>query len=81
MRTIERSSTFKRDYKREAKGKHRVTLDADLMPVLAALANDQPLEDRNRVGVLTVGRIFRMSTSALRRVISSAVFGLAALRI
>ena len=44
MRTIERSSTFKR----EAKGKHRVTLDADLMPVLAALANDQPLEDRHR---------------------------------
>lgn len=48
MRTIERSSTFKRDYKREAKGKHRVTLDADLMPVLATLANDQPLEDRHR---------------------------------
>jgi mRNA interferase YafQ len=48
MRTIERSSAFKRDYKREAKGKHRVTLDADLMAVLAALANDQPLEDRHR---------------------------------
>ena len=48
MRTIERSSTFKRDYKREAKGKHRVTLDADLMPVLATLANNQPLEDRHR---------------------------------
>jgi mRNA interferase YafQ len=30
MRTIERSSTFKRDYKREAKGQHRNTLDANL---------------------------------------------------
>ena len=48
MRTIERSSAFKRDYKREAKGKHRTTLDADLMPILAALANDQPLEARHR---------------------------------
>ncbi len=48
MRTIERSSTFKRDYKREAKGQHRNTLDASLTPVLAALANDQPLEPRYR---------------------------------
>lgn len=48
MRTIERSSAFKRDYKREAKGKHRTTLDANLTPVLAALVNDQPLEQRYR---------------------------------
>lgn len=48
MRTIERSSTFKRDYKREAKGQHRNTLDGDLSPVLVALANDQPLEPRHR---------------------------------
>jgi mRNA interferase YafQ len=46
MRTIERSSAFKRDYKREAKGRHRVTLDADLVPVLVALAGDQPLDQR-----------------------------------
>ena len=43
MRTIERSSTFKRDYKREAKGRHRNMLDDSLSPVLVALANDQPL--------------------------------------
>jgi mRNA interferase YafQ len=43
MRTIERSSAFKRDYKREARGQHRATLDADLVPVLTALADDQPL--------------------------------------
>ena len=48
MRTIERSSVFKRDYKREAKGRHRATLDADLMPVLNALADDVPLDPRYR---------------------------------
>lgn len=48
MRTIERSSAFKRDYKREAKGQHRTTLDADLVPVLTALASDEPLETRHR---------------------------------
>ena len=48
MRTIERSSAFKRDYKREAKGLHRATLDASLMPVLLALAEDQALDPRHR---------------------------------
>ena len=48
MRTIERSSTFRRDYKREAKRQHRATLDDDLVPVLTALANDTPLEARQR---------------------------------
>lgn len=48
MRTIDRSSAFKRDYKREAKGQHRATLDANLIPVLMALADDQPLEPRHR---------------------------------
>lgn len=48
MRTIERSSTFKRDYKREAKGQHRNTLDDSLSPVLGTLANDQQLEPRYR---------------------------------
>ena len=48
MRTIERSSAFKRDYKREAKGQHRATLDTDLMPVLVTLTNEQPLEARYR---------------------------------
>ena len=44
MRTIDRSSAFKRDYKREAKGQHRATLDDSLKPVLVALATDQPLD-------------------------------------
>ena len=48
MRTIERSSAFKRDYKREIKGQHGLSLDAVLVPVLVALANDEPLEPRHR---------------------------------
>ena len=32
MRTIKRTARFKKDYKREAKGQHGKTLDADLMP-------------------------------------------------
>lgn len=48
MRTIERSSSFKRDYKREAKGQHRASLDAVLLPVLQALLNEQELEFRQR---------------------------------
>jgi mRNA interferase YafQ len=48
MRTIERSTLFRRDYKREAKGRHRTTLDDDLAPILAALADDLPLNTRHR---------------------------------
>jgi mRNA interferase YafQ len=48
VRAIERSSAFKRDYKREAKGKHRATLDDMLKPVLIALVADQPLETGHR---------------------------------
>ncbi len=46
MRTIERSTRFKRDYKREMKGRHRATLDADLVALLVALAADEPLDPR-----------------------------------
>ena len=53
MRTIERTSQFKRDYKREVKGQHRATLDADLLIVLKTLANDQALELRYRDHSLT----------------------------
>jgi mRNA interferase YafQ len=52
-RAIERSSVFKRDFKREAKGQHHATLDADLWPVLAALANDRVLEPKYREHELT----------------------------
>jgi hypothetical protein len=48
MRRIENTGQFRRDYKREAKGLYRATLDAELVPVLAALARDESLEPRHR---------------------------------
>ena len=47
MRKIERTTQFKRDYKRESRGRHRTSLDAVLVPVLKALAGDQSLERRH----------------------------------
>ncbi len=48
MREIDRASAFKRDYKREAKGLHRATLDNDLKPVLVALVTDMTLDPKYR---------------------------------
>lgn len=48
MRTIERTSQFKRDYKRESRGRHRASLDDTLVSVIEALARDAPLEHRHR---------------------------------
>jgi mRNA interferase YafQ len=48
MRTIDPTGQFRRDYKREAKGQHRATLDADLKLILEALASNQPLQPRHR---------------------------------
>lgn len=53
MRTIEWTGQFKRDYRREARGQHRRTLDADLFLVVDLLANDLPLEARRRDHALT----------------------------
>lgn len=53
MRTIDRSTAFKRDYKRESKGRYRLTLDNELTPILVALAMDQDLEPRHRDHDLT----------------------------
>lgn len=47
MRTIERTSQFKHDYKREAKGSYRATLEVDFIDVLTALANDMPLAEKH----------------------------------
>ena len=43
MRRIERTSRFKRDFKRETKGRHRATLVDDFVDIVTALANDRPL--------------------------------------
>ena len=46
MRTISRTTRFKKDYKRESKGQHCLTLDADLVAVLTLLVDDTPLPER-----------------------------------
>ena len=53
MRRIERTGQFKRDYKREARGPHRVTLARDFIEVLKMLANDEPLAGKQRDHALT----------------------------
>lgn len=53
MRTIERTGQFKRDYKREARGRHAQTLRNDLLVLLTDLANDLPLAPRYRDHALT----------------------------
>jgi mRNA interferase YafQ len=53
MRTIRRTVRFKRDYRREARGRHRATLDRDLLAVVSLLAADAPLPERHRDHALT----------------------------
>lgn len=53
MRTIERTNQFKRDYKREAKGQHRASLDNDFIEVVKLLVNDLPLPEKYRDHALT----------------------------
>ncbi len=43
MRTIERTTQFKRDYKRELKGRYRAELDEILLPVIKTLMQDLSL--------------------------------------
>ncbi len=53
MRKIERPGSFKRDYKREAKGQHKAILDGALVPVIQLLVDDQVLAPRYRDHDLT----------------------------
>ena len=53
MRTIEHTGQFKRDYKREAKGRYRAVLETELKQIIVALANDAPLAARHRDHALT----------------------------
>jgi hypothetical protein len=46
MRAIERTTQFKRDFKREMKGRHRATLKTALTDVLRPLANAPPLTEK-----------------------------------
>ena len=55
MRTIERTSQFKRDFKREAKGPHRADLEPGglFIKIVTALMNDKPLPEKHRDHALT----------------------------
>jgi mRNA interferase YafQ len=53
MRTIERTNQFKRDYKREVRGRYRAVLEGDFRNVLASLVADEPLAERYRDHSLT----------------------------
>ena len=48
MRTISRTTQFKKDYKRESKGQHRVTLDDQLLAVVTLLVADSSIPDKLR---------------------------------
>lgn len=48
MRTIERSTKFKKDYKRELKGRYRDILESELKTVLVPLISDEALDIRYR---------------------------------
>ena len=48
MRTIRRSTRFKRDFKRELSGRFGLTLTAELSALVSLLANDQPLPENFR---------------------------------
>ena len=53
MRTIERTGQFKRDWKRESRGRHAASLPKEFVAVVTSLANDLPLEPRHRDHALT----------------------------
>jgi mRNA interferase YafQ len=48
MRAIERTTQFKRDFKREMKGRRRTTLEVALTDLLRALVSDAPLAEKYR---------------------------------
>lgn len=48
MRKIEHTTQFKRDYKREIKGKYKDVLHTIFMDILELLANDKSLPEKHR---------------------------------
>jgi mRNA interferase YafQ len=53
MRTIERTGQFKRDWKREGKGRYAKVLSEEFAALVQALAEDRVLEARHRDHALT----------------------------
>lgn len=48
MRRIEKTTQFKRDFKREKKGKHREILETVFVEVLVTLASNHELLEKHR---------------------------------
>jgi mRNA interferase YafQ len=46
MRTIKQTGQFKRDFKRELKGKHKKTIELDFKAALLLLIEDIPLPEK-----------------------------------
>ena len=53
MRTIDRTNQFKRDFKREFKGRYLKDLKRELTEVVRTLANDIPLPEKHCDHALT----------------------------
>jgi len=47
MRTIEQTTAFRRDFKREKRGQYRRDLDSALSGVLSLLVEDSPLPEKS----------------------------------
>ena len=48
MRTIERTTAFKRDFKREKSGQHKRELDVLVSTTISLLVEDVPLPEKSR---------------------------------
>ncbi len=48
MRRIERTGSFRRDYKREKRGQYRREIDSLVSEAVSLLAEDKTLPDKNR---------------------------------
>jgi len=53
MRRIERTTAFRRDFKREKRGAHRSYLDSLLLEIVTLMAEDRPLPAKNHDHALT----------------------------
>jgi len=53
MRRIERTTQFKRDFKREQKSRYAAVLAAEFPTLVTRLASDEPLQPRHRDHALT----------------------------
>jgi mRNA interferase YafQ len=63
MRTIEYTTQFKRDYKREIKGKHKAVFSNLFIEIVDTLARDEPLAAKHRImRYLIIGRIIVIVT-------------------